>query len=315
MEVKCCFPVYQIINVCCDFADVTGAYDKIWILGDKFVYDSAAVLKEMFNLVCDNGNDNNLNSSYSLDASDEGQMAYLRKHFDVEVFASNASGQSRSVLARFCNVLAKALEAHNKFPKYIIFVIEDDLLRCVNFENSSVSSVFSEILAWLTSEIHEMIHARKGDLPLRSKRYLYPQVFWAALPLHMSLHNQLRQKFNQGLESVTSQFNEMKILRIKRHWSFNDASLVSGGMINGDGKQAYWSGIDEAIDFWENGRKKSFRPVGNGSGREFIKRMKLSHDVCSKSVRHSRWDNYHNFGFNKQVRLPRLQDVHVHKRK
>ena len=258
------------------------------------------MLKELFNLVSDNGSDENQNSGYN-NGDDERQASYIRKHFDVEVFASSCSGNSRSVLACLQNIMAKAMDEHNKFPKYIIYVVEDDLLRCINFDQGEIAAIFQSILNWLTEEVHWLIQTRKNALPTRAKKYLYPQVFWAALPLHLALNNRIRQNFNSGLESSSASHNEMKVLKIKRIWSFDNANLVSGNTISGDGKVAYWKGINEAIKFWENGKKKPYNHVG--SGQEFVKKMRLDFD---RQTQGSSGGNWNRKSRNKQVRLPRV---------
>ena len=266
------------------------------MLGDKFVFDSSLILESLFNLT---NAELAQQRKRAEDSVPQVGDSYICQHYDVEVFASNSLDNSRSALGRLRNILTKSLESHKKFPKYIIFVIEDDLLRCINFNKSGVSEIYGEILKWLTSQVRDLILKRKNDLPLRSKKYLYPQVFWVELPLHESLNNQLRIKFNQCLGSIVALYNEMKVLKIKRKWSYEDLSLVSAGQINGDGKLSYWCGIDEALQFWENGKKRQHKV---GSGREFIKKMRFDHD--EQQIQRATNDKW-NWNCNKQVWLPK----------
>ena len=49
----------------------------------------------------------------------------------------------------------------------------------------------------------------------------------------------------------------MKVLRPKRRWSYEDSTLVNqDNSISDDGLLTYWAAIDEAIQFWETGKKK-----------------------------------------------------------
>ena len=233
-------------------------------------------------------------------------QSYIIEHYDIEVFASQGSGKSRSALGRLRNILITALNDNAKFPKYIIFVIEDDLIRCISYNKSTIDEIFSEILTWLTGKIHEKVIERKNALPLHAKRYLYPQIFWAELPYHTSLNNTVRAKFNQCLEGAVAQFNEMKILRIHRKWKFDDLSLVSSSTFSEKGKETYWAGIDKAIQFWENGRK---RPVNKiGSGHEFVQNLRLEHTARAQhslkraAVQQRENDRYY---WKKQKKLPK----------
>ena len=82
-------------------------------------------------------------------------------------------------------------------------------------------------------------------------------MFWLALPYHKNFGSSsvLRHKFNQGIETVTSLHAEMRFLKIRRIWSDSDSSVTPTGVITEMGRNKYWPGLDEAIEFWENGRK------------------------------------------------------------
>ena len=148
--------------------------------------------------------------------------------------------------------------------------------------------------------------SRKNQLPLRAKKFLYPQLFWVELPHNSTLNNVMRMKFNQCLESVVAIYNEMKVLQIRRKWRYDDLSLVASNSFSVIGCQVYWSGVDKAIQFWENGRKKPANHVG--SGHKFVKKMRMDHatrEQCTKigSVT-TNWNCYVPDN-KKQRRLPR----------
>ena len=283
------------------------------------MYESSEILREFFKLdsvqmtatnsassPCTLG-DNRLCPGSGTSA--ECDQVYVNKHYDVEVFASRGSDASRSVLSRIRNILITALEEHDKFPKYILYVIEEDLMRCINFNKPGITEIYGNILKWLTGQVHDIVLKRKNDLPLRAKKYLYPQIFWVDLPHHSILNNIQRLKFNQCLESVVAVYNEMKVLHIRRHWSYDDLSLVSGGSFTFTGKTAFWKGVDEAIQFWETGRKK---PIGNHSttSNDFIKKIKMEHTSREQQYssynkkQHFKWPRNTKFGHKALPRPP-----------
>ena len=261
-----------------------SAYDMVWIPGDKFICQSASVLRQLFGLLDEEISESQSSNDGAKEIfQDEG---YISKNYDVEVFTSKSSNNMRSSLGRFINVMASALNAHVKLPKYIIVVMEEDVLRCINFSKPGVSEIYGRDLKWLAEEYHDMIMTCKENLPGKARRFHYPQVFWVSLPQHHNFgNNQLQHKFNQCMETVVNLFKEMHLLKIHRHWSYNDFGVTVNGMINETGKMRYWSGIDESIEFWENGKRKS----GPGSGREFIQQLHSNHcDVTRAHRGHQR---------------------------
>ena len=205
-------------------------------------------------------------------------------------------------------MLVKALNEHSKLPKYIVVVMEDDIIRCINFsgmKEADIIAVFNQCINWLLEKYHKLIKERKELLPKKASKFLYPQVFWVALPLHHNFDDnsiEIRQ-FNQVLESIAGKFKETKTMKIRRHWSYNDSSVTPAGIINETGKIRYWSGIDECIEFWENGKKKS-KPGNNG--RTFIRNVHREHQFASGNNFNRNKDNRFCWERkqNKQVKLP-----------
>ena len=245
------------------------AYDKIWVVGDKFVHESQNIIKRYFGFEEKHQNDHT--------QSVEKHQSYIGDNYDVKVFTGYENRFNRSVLGHLHNAFVAALNANGKLPKMILVVIEDDIIKCVNFDKAGISQVFGRCVQWLADEIRTAIHKHKADLPGKCKKNLYPQVFWVAIPSHLNfLNNHTRFKFNQSLETVLLLYNEMKVLKLQRRWQFNDTSVSIIGQITPPGFTTYWSVVDEAIQFWENGRKR--KPVGKGSGQEFVNQMYDQHE-------------------------------------
>ena len=164
----------------------------MWIIGDKFVCESAEVIRHIFNLM-DERDESVIDQDQPLK-----HVSYLANAYDIEVFTSKSLDAMRSSLGHLRNILGTALKEHCLLPKYIIVVLEDDIMRCVNFPRPGISEIFGQCLKWLADEYHDMITTRKNVLPPKSHKYLYPQMFWVALPQHHNFNdNTLRYKFNQ----------------------------------------------------------------------------------------------------------------------
>ena len=58
------------------------------------------------------------------------------------------------------------------------------------------------------------------------------------------------------MEAVTTRHNEIKI---KRYWDYQVSDAVVNNLISTRGIRSYWAGIDEDVDFWENGKKSGHK--------------------------------------------------------
>ena len=113
-------------------------------MGDKFVYESTNVLKEFFRL--ENYEPENDDQLAQKPTDGEAPTSYIARHYDVEVFASQGSKNSRSTLGRLRNIIVTALQEYDKFPKYILIILEEDLIHCINFNKSGISEIYGQIL-------------------------------------------------------------------------------------------------------------------------------------------------------------------------
>ena len=246
------------------FPDVSAAYEQLWIFGDNFVSESSDFLRRLFRMK-------------SNTSEVPAPKSYIANNFEVSVFANSANKtHMRSTLGRLRNLIMAAIKIKELLPKYIIIIIENDLIRCVKYRKPGIFDIFGRILRWLADEFHQAVMDWKSALPSRAKRNLYPQIFWTALPYHQNFKTTCinRHKFNQCLDTVANMHNEMKMLRIRRIWSNADSSVTPAEVITLEGVERYWRGIDEAIEFWEIGRQKNKQ---FGSGREFIQHMHEMH--------------------------------------
>lgn len=78
---------------------------------------------------------------------------YIKQHYNVKVFdlldTSGTEFPVRSILRRLQNTLAVALNKFNKLPKYILLIIENNLLKCINFKKLGITELIGVILNWL----------------------------------------------------------------------------------------------------------------------------------------------------------------------
>ena len=237
----------KLINIL--FSDNIRAYDKVWVIGDAFVARSFAQYFQ---------------DAFGMDGK---KVGYIRAHYDVTGYCQD-SGLNASIWSRLHNGLVEALNKQVLLPKAILLVLEDDIIRNVNFFQQGFSSLLGRLLEWLSNQIHRVITARKEKLPSKSRKFKYPTILWCLLPEHYGFgpKNEFRKKLNCCISSVTALFREMETLPIE--WDELDMSLISKETFTAKGFLVFWQKLNLAFEKWDKEQMRilhtSTTPQGNG---------------------------------------------------
>ena len=97
---------------------------------------------------------------------------------------SRYNSNNQNILSRIPNTFATALNKNKILPKYVVVVLDNDLVNALQYENYGITSMIGSWFEWLAKEIDEMITTTKGQLPIKAKRDGFPVVFWVAPPHH-----------------------------------------------------------------------------------------------------------------------------------
>ena len=163
MEIEHSLQIHKSMKLFIFVDDIDG-HEKIWIIGDAFVRKSYA---QAFFLSSD-------------------QEYYMKKYFDVQSFTSDAD---INILARLHNAVVCAINKETLLLKYMMMVIDVDIIREMNFNDYGVSILLGKWLHWLANEIHRLLLAYKETLPDKAKKFCYPRILWFACPTHINFSN------------------------------------------------------------------------------------------------------------------------------
>ena len=112
-------------------------------------------------------------------------------------------------------MLATAINEKGKLPKFIVCILDVDLIEYINFESYGISILLGEGIEWLVKEFKDMIETCKSQLPSKAVKPDYPQVYWMAAPLHMNFDetsSNARKKLNMCLHSIMKQEPNMQVM-------------------------------------------------------------------------------------------------------
>ena len=183
-----------------------------------------------------------------------GDQLYCKQKFEVTAFCSSRQCDSNSnTLSRIINTMGEAINKNVKLPKYVVIVIDADLIDFLRYKNYGISSMYGTWVEYLAKEIESMIRTRLDQLPDKAVREGEPFIYWTALPMHANFaeENHMRSKFNASLESVIRMYRTMRVMKLKEFWATDDTNLVGSatGRFTDYGFNRYWRSIDSAVRF------------------------------------------------------------------
>ena len=193
------------------FVDKIVGLEEVWFLGDNF----AATTYCKYFL--------NKSTSYELAAGIEFED-FICKNFEFNMFCNSCFISSmKNMLTRIQNTMVGAINKHISLPKYLLVVLDDDIITYLDYKGVGASELLDNWIQWIMSELESLIQKRKDQLPLKAKKEGHPFIYWSMAPTHKnfsSQRNDLRKKMNFCLESILKGKSGMRILKLKE-WEFS----------------------------------------------------------------------------------------------
>ena len=164
--------------------------DQLWFVGDNFL---ATMYRQHFKLAR--------------------KDFYSKLLFEVTAKCkSRFSSKNTNMLSRIQNAGAEAINKNITLPKYMVIILDNDLINYLNYSNLGISLMYGSWIEWLAKTLNEMIIERKRQLPRKAVIPDEPFIYWAMLPYHKNLEgpkNICRNKFNKCLEAVMKLYQNM----------------------------------------------------------------------------------------------------------
>ena len=108
-----------------------------------------------------------------------------------------------NTISHYRNLLVEAIGDKVIFPKMIIAVPDDDILKYINITDFRISEGLGRVIDWLMCEHDRIVEIHKEHLPAKAKWNNYPQFLWIEAPVHDNFNNNLmRQKYNHTVNTA-----------------------------------------------------------------------------------------------------------------
>ena len=155
--------------------ELTGT-DALWFIGDNFVAKTYRKHYKHMKLVEKDEKDENKGST----------GYYIKDNFEYKAFCnSKFSSNQQNMLARLQNSMAQGVNSTTKtgrLLKYIIILLDDDLISYLNFSQDGVATLLGTWAQWLADQFDELINSRRKQLPSKCK--VEPFFYWVTAPTH-----------------------------------------------------------------------------------------------------------------------------------
>ena len=219
------------------FSENIKALRKIWMVGDNF---TARTYRKYFLERIQRYQEEVIPPSF------------IKNQFDIHMSCnSKFTSPTTNMLVRIQNSFVAAINKHISLPRYILIILEDDLITFLNFTGPGAADIFGKWIVCLAGKFKEAIADRKKQLPDKAKCEEEPCIYWVAAPLHKYFshdRNEIRKAFNFALTSSLKE-TDMRVIKLKKHWEFENRSLVAGDRMTEQGMYQYWEAIDAAFQF------------------------------------------------------------------
>ena len=275
-------------------AEEIKAYEEIWIISDNFVATT----------YCNHFKKAKLDS-------------FMKSRFDVHAFCNGKyNSHETNMLIRLKVTLSKAIEKRVKLPRFIVVVLDNDLIQFLAYVNKGIAMLLGEWFEWLVECYSNLCAQRKKLLPLKAVKEGYPQLYFIAPPRHGFFNdNEERKILFHCMEATVKSFDDVRLVKMMELWNFKDQELVNDeGQFTSLGLTTYWASVDAAIAF--NVRKHDEFLSRRGLVNKVTNQGKAkSNNMSNKTVdsqlslRKRRIDDKKMLQFFKRVKNRRSEDT------
>ena len=227
-------------------SDSIEALFDAWFLGDNFLREAYGTFQGMLNKA-------KLNK--------KNWQPYLLEFYNPKGYYYGISNWIGSATSRILNKLIKALNENDRLPKYIIFMIDKDIISNLKELDFGATRNLWNLLNWLTRQIDIAICRKKLQINEKKPGAVidnHPTVIYINMIRrveHFHMHSsiakvcKMRSKFNEIINEIAARQGN-KIINLKSCYSLQDFDRL--GNLSARGKTMLWQEIDDIIERFED---------------------------------------------------------------
>ena len=171
-------------------------------------------------------------------------------------FFSPRSSQNKNILSRCHSALVEAFNRRYHLPRYIIVVLDKDVIESVNFFDYGQSTILGHIVHWISKELQNYLSTRSEQLYAKKAGSVYPgtRVIWVKMIPRKGLMENFtnhemdilsgKDKFNAILDEIAERKRNNHVINII---SLENHHFDQYSCLNHQGKLQYWKEIDYLV--------------------------------------------------------------------
>ena len=184
---------------------------------------------------------------------------YLYQQFNVAVYFQNPVNMTKNTMNRIMNSVATGLNDRVRLPKYVIVVMDIDILNSIDFYDYAMPKVFCHCIQWIIKNVNRLFTIRSKDLKRkrpgsvnsdRDTRIIWENILSRPTIKDHPDQNRTkmcagRPKFNELLNQVISDTRFNHALNIRGVTEQNHFTQL--GDISTSRQYVYWKELDYII--------------------------------------------------------------------
>ena len=237
---------------------IVRGVEDLWIIGDTFVSKSVR--------------------PYMLNRST--QDFYILTNFETSTMHGNINSDYLNCIGRIRNSLVNLINQKNLIPKWVLVVVEDDIINTKGYEQNRASVFFGKVLEHLMKEFNQIIDEFKSMIPTKAKKHDWPYFLWIVPTIHRHYFNlEEREKFNKCLTTVEALHDNVICLELEQLWNPTDRRIFlhDTQKFSSDGYNTFWKAVDKTLKFADTSvirhSNKKMKDVFTDKRAEKIKRQ------------------------------------------
>ena len=202
---------------------------------------------------------------------------YILEYFNVHVFHLPTIAGEESSVARIINTTDDAIYKHARLPKYLLVVMDKDLMRDVNMTDSAAPNVTQELMRYLVRQIDMLVRRTKGNfLEKKPGAHINTKIIFIRMirrigkfseESFMHAASTLKAKMNNSMNDTVAKI-EQYILTINSCYAYEHFDRV--GNLSSKGKNAFWNEISDLINKFEIGKVKLLPNPKNPPNKAYL---------------------------------------------
>ena len=178
---------------------------------------------------------------------------FVVDNFDIFYAAEQAMmAINTNTLSRLRNNLVHLINRHATLPKFIVIILEADVINEVRYKDFGASTAYGNVLDWLMAEYRKIISGFKDAMPNKCKIIDEPHVMWIQATRHKNyVDDEARGKFNNCLRILANVQENSSVYYLQQLWDTRSSSLVlpHNGRMTFEGVCTLWDAMDRTIKY------------------------------------------------------------------